>query len=105
MQVSIEQSSWSGPLPAPSDMAMYGEIVANGAERIFAAWEEESRHRRELEKQELRWAVFEAILGKTYAIIFVLAALSLAPMRSVRVRNGWRRFLEPASSDRSYGRS
>ncbi|MCM0752003.1 hypothetical protein DEA98_14120 [Brucella pseudogrignonensis] len=51
MKVSVEQSSWSGPLPAPSDMMKYDQIVSNGAERIFTAWEEESKHRRELERK------------------------------------------------------
>jgi len=58
-------------------MAKYDQIVTNGAERIFSAWEDESRHRRELEKKELRWSIFEGIYGKTLAMIFVLAVLAL----------------------------
>lgn len=77
MQVRVEQSSWSGPLPEPSDMLKYDQIVSNGAERIFKAWEEESKHRRELEKKELRWTIFEGIYGKSLAIIFVLSVLAL----------------------------
>ncbi|NNV20567.1 DUF2335 domain-containing protein [Ochrobactrum pseudogrignonense] len=77
MKVSVEQSSWSGPLPAPSDMMKYDQIVSNGAERIFTAWEEESKHRRELEKKELRWTIFESIYGKSLAIIFVLSVLAV----------------------------
>lgn len=77
--VSIEQtSSWSGPLPSPIHLEQYSAIVENGAERIFKAWEEESKHRRDLEKKELSWVIFESILGKIFALLFVIMALSLA---------------------------
>jgi uncharacterized membrane protein len=71
-------STWSGPLPPPSVLADFDEIVENGAERIMAAWESETAHRRELEKSDLRFSAMDSILGKVFALIFVLSALGVS---------------------------
>ena len=37
--------SWSGPLPDPSTLLAFDEVVRSGAERIFAQFELEAAHR------------------------------------------------------------
>jgi uncharacterized membrane protein len=73
--VQVNHASWTGPLPPPAALQQFDSIVSNGAERIVSAWEQESEHRRALERRELNWAIVEAILSKVFAFIFVLAAL------------------------------
>lgn len=41
---------WSGPLPAPADLAAFDEIIPNGAERILAMAESQSQHRQDMER-------------------------------------------------------
>lgn len=74
----VEAHQWAGPLPPPSILDGFNHVAENGAERIFKQWEEESAHRREMEKRDFKWAVAEGFFGKTLAFIFVLAALALA---------------------------
>jgi uncharacterized membrane protein len=71
-------TAWSGPLPPPSVLADFDTVVENGAERIMAAWESETAHRRELEMRELKFLAFDSTLGKIFALIFVLSALAAA---------------------------
>lgn len=71
----IVQQAWAGPLPPPQILRDFDQIVENGAERIMAAWENETAHRRAMEKRELKLIAYEAIFGKFCALIFVLAAL------------------------------
>lgn len=47
----MEQSSYSGPLPKPSDFAAYKETLPSAPERIMTMAEEEQTHRHTLEKQ------------------------------------------------------
>jgi uncharacterized membrane protein len=71
-------SAWSGPLPPPSVLADFDSVVENGAERIMAAWESETAHRRDLERSSLKFSAFDSIFGKVSALIFVLTALGVA---------------------------
>lgn len=43
-------SSFRGPLPPPSVLSEYNQVVDNGAERIMKMAENQSTHRIELEK-------------------------------------------------------
>lgn len=75
--VAVAQATWSGPLPPPSALAQYNDVVPNGAERIFAAWEEESLHRRKLESRDLTLDGVEIVLGRLGALVFVVTALAV----------------------------
>ena len=48
--IAIVGQTFSGPLPPPDALKRYSDIIPNGAERIMAMAEEQSKHRRELEK-------------------------------------------------------
>jgi len=48
---AIVAARFSGPLPPPDILRAYGEVVDNGAERIFGMWEGETRHRQGLENR------------------------------------------------------
>lgn len=68
---------WSGPLPPPQALAAFNDVVPNGAERIMAAWESETAHRHKVESREQLTFAIDTILGKVFALIFVLAALAV----------------------------
>ena len=75
----MEQSSYSGPLPKPSDFAAYKETLPSAPERIMTMAEEEQTHRHTLEKQIV--ATFlgvqghDTLAGAIIAITAVLASI------------------------------
>lgn len=78
----ISASSFSGPLPSPSILGDYNEILTNGAERIMKMAENQSSHRIDLEKhaiiEELRQSKNGQIFGFILAILGMLIAFVLA---------------------------
>lgn len=74
----MQAHSWQGPLPQPSDLAQFDAIVPGLANRIVTAWEEESEHRRAIERQEQRSYYRDALISKIFAFVFVIAALALS---------------------------
>jgi uncharacterized membrane protein len=50
--VSAQVSGYSGPLPPPEELKGYEEVLPGAAERIVAAFEKESNHRREIERAQ-----------------------------------------------------
>lgn len=69
---------WAGPLPPPAALADFDRVAPGTSERIIAAWEDESAHRRKMEGRDLTWTIVDQIIGKVFAFVFVLAALILA---------------------------
>lgn len=81
--LSIETSSaFRGPLPPPSVLADYNDIINDGAERIMKMAENQSGHRIELEKhaikEELKQSRNGQIFGFILAIFGIIAAFVLA---------------------------
>jgi Predicted membrane protein len=75
-EVSVQSAMWAAPLPPPNVLQDYDHIVEHGAERIVRAWEIEGQHRREQENRDQRWFWLNAIIGKIFALVFVLSALA-----------------------------
>ena len=48
----VVHSSWSGPLPPPSVLQGYDNIVQGGAERLFTLVEKQQKHAEEFENRE-----------------------------------------------------
>jgi uncharacterized membrane protein len=71
----MELNQYSGPLPPPSALERYSEIIPNGAERIMVMAEEQSKHRRELEKMSLRTDSRNSLLGIIAA--FLLGTITI----------------------------
>ena len=65
-----------GPLPAPKVLNGYNEIIPNGAERIMASFESQSKHRQDIEKKVVNGQVNQSLLGQilgfAIAIFFLL---------------------------------
>jgi uncharacterized membrane protein len=50
MQLLQRLEQYSGPIPPPELLRQYDQIIDNGAERIFSAFELQTRHRQSLER-------------------------------------------------------
>jgi uncharacterized membrane protein len=73
---TVTQSvSFSGPLPHPSLLAKYNEVVPNGAERIIAMAESQSLHRQAIEARVVNSNTKSQERGGLYAFILCLVAL------------------------------
>jgi len=83
-QTEIKRSTWAGPLPPPAIIADYDAIVANGAERIFTAFEAEGNHRREMEKKTLNLQGRDLIVGKGLALVFLILAFGLVALAIIK---------------------
>ncbi|TNW23707.1 DUF2335 domain-containing protein [Xylella fastidiosa subsp. pauca] len=56
--MSLTHSSWSGPLPAPDQLAHFDAVVPGAAERIIKMAEQEGEHSR-----EVRMLTVKAVIG------------------------------------------
>ncbi len=74
MVIHTEMAQMSGPLPPPSIMKAYNELVEKGAERIFTNFENQSHHR---QKIEVRGQIFSFVLG----IVILMVAGYLAYLK------------------------
>ncbi len=72
------QTQWEGPLPPPVLLGAYGDVVENGAERVFRQFEKEADHRRSVEQATHDAVVRDIFIGKIFAIVFALSALLFA---------------------------
>ncbi len=76
-QVAVEhyQASFhSGPLPAPADLAAYGEISPELVARIVAASEDERAHRHRMDAHQSRRESMGLAAGFAVAVLFLIVS-------------------------------
>jgi uncharacterized membrane protein len=66
---------FSGPIPPPSYLARYNEVVPQGADRILAMAERQSKHRELLEAQVVAGNLSSQKRGSVFAFIIALVAI------------------------------
>lgn len=71
-------AKWQGPLPHPNDLARFNAVIPNGADRIVTRWEEQGRHRQELETFVIHHDSARADRGQTYAFVIGIFGLLVA---------------------------
>ncbi|MCP4553187.1 MAG: DUF2335 domain-containing protein [Bacteroidetes bacterium] len=71
------QEHHQGPLPSPSTLNGYNNVVKNGAERIMKVFESQSSHRMNLEKKVVYRQTFQSLLGQILGFVIVVACLGL----------------------------
>ena len=69
--------SWSGPFLPPNVMKEYDHVVPDGAARLFKIFEDETKHRREMESSSLRYQGRDLIFGKLMALVFAFGVLGV----------------------------
>jgi len=77
---SVLATHVSGPIPSPGILRDYEEVLTGSAERIISAWEEENRHRRELDSKILEQDAVSSemhygVLRRGQIFAFILAIL------------------------------
>jgi uncharacterized membrane protein len=79
-QTSVQ--SFSGPLPPPEILRKFDEIIPGAAERILKMAEEQSAHRKELEKRVIESDISRSkwgqILGFAIAIVGLIVSALVA---------------------------
>jgi uncharacterized membrane protein len=65
-------SSFSGPLPPPSVLREYNNVLEHGAERIMKMAEKQSSHRIELEKHAIKEELKQSRNGQIFGFILAI---------------------------------
>jgi uncharacterized membrane protein len=71
-------SYFQGPLPPPSLLRQYNDIVPNGAERIFKRFESQGEHRQFLERTAVTTQLRQSGRGQWFGLIIALFGLALS---------------------------
>lgn len=69
------QSEFSGPIPPPSIIKGYEEIMPGTAERIIVMAENQAKHRQEMEKIMVNAEARDSLLGVVFAFILGVGCL------------------------------
>lgn len=76
--VSVVRQDFTGPLPHPSILAGYDQVVPGSAERILVMAEKQLEHRIETESFLVKEQMNRLGRGQHYALIICLSALIVA---------------------------
>lgn len=80
--------TWNAPFLPPDIMKRYDEVVPNGAARLFQIFEDETKHRREMDSRTLGFQGRDLLIGKIFALLFVLAVLGVT-MFAIQNNSPW----------------
>jgi|ERR1035437_4542965 uncharacterized membrane protein len=75
IQARFQGEYFSGPIPPPNLLARYNDVVSDGAERILAMAERQSKHRESLEAQVVAGNLRSQNRGNLYAFILALVTI------------------------------
>ncbi|MCE0496626.1 MAG: DUF2335 domain-containing protein [Methylacidiphilales bacterium] len=79
IEISASQSiSYSGPLPHPSLLAKYNDVIPNGAERMMVMAEKQSDHRLKIETMVVNNQQRQSTVGQYFALVITIAGLALS---------------------------
>lgn len=68
---------FSGPIPPPDLLRQYDELIEHGAERIFGAFEKQTRHRQTIEAAVIHGNEARSFRGQWMAYSLALIILTL----------------------------
>lgn len=66
-----------GPLPDPEDLARYGQIIPDGADRIMRMAEDQSKHRIAIEATVINSQQTQSQRGQTYGLIIGIFGITV----------------------------
>ena len=82
----------TGPLPHPAILEEYNRIHPGAADRIIEMAEQESQHRRRLEKQALEAEIIEIRIGQIFAFLIGVVTIlsgSYTAMQGAQIAGGF----------------
>lgn len=74
----ITHQQFSGPIPPPTILSDYNNIVPGAAERILRMAEDDASHQRNIERLAITSTKNEVRIGQFFGLIVSLAVLALA---------------------------
>lgn len=86
---SFEAEYFSGPVPPPSLLARYNDVVPNGAERILAMAERQSAHRESIEAQVIAGNISIQKQGNLRAFIISMTVILGGIYVMATGKSGW----------------
>ncbi len=78
-----QMQAFSGPLPHPDILKRFDEVVPGAAERILAMAEEQSEHRRELEKKVIDSDIARSKWGQILGFCIAIAGLVVSAVVAI----------------------
>jgi len=75
--------SFSGPLPSPDILRQFNDVVPGAAERIIKMAEEQSAHRKELEKSVINSDITRSKWGQILGFIIAISGLAVSAIVGV----------------------
>lgn len=89
-QVTRVNVSWQGPLPPPSTLAKFEELLPGATERIVAMAERQQEHDHFIEKENAKTVAFEGqYFNKVRRDAFILSLGGLAITGTVLIKLLW----------------
>lgn len=85
-RISIERHEFSmrsSPLPDPSELATYNQIIPNGAERILKMAEDQSAHRIFIETTVVKSQQTQGFCGQLFGLLIGLTGIGCATFAAV----------------------
>src|SRR3989344_8200747 len=77
-QTQTQTQMFSGPLPPPEALKKFDEVVPGAAERIIKMAEEQSAHRKELEKKVIDSDIARSKWGQVLGFVIAIAGLAVS---------------------------
>lgn len=74
-QEMMVQEVFSGPLPHPSILEKYEQVVPGAAERIFKSFENQTEHRHKIEKSVIKTQNRLSIVGLVFGFIIAMTTI------------------------------
>jgi uncharacterized membrane protein len=65
------------PIPPPSEFREYNELIPDGANRIMAQWEAETKHRHKLQSRAQLFILVEQLTARFVALLFAGGCLAV----------------------------
>lgn len=74
----VVQSEFSGPIPPPSIIKGYEEVLPGSADRIIKMAENQSSHRQAMESKMVKTEARDSLLGEIFAFILGMSCIIAA---------------------------
>ncbi|MCX5899296.1 MAG: DUF2335 domain-containing protein, partial [Proteobacteria bacterium] len=79
----------SAPLPTPQELEHYNQIIPNAAERIFSVFENQNKHRQELELRVIKNDCRNSLFGMIFGFIIGMTGMIGGIYLTVLNHGGW----------------
>ncbi len=85
--IAQQVSTFSGPIPPPSILQQYNQVIPGAAERILKMAEAQSEHRRRLEERVIFSDVRNSKLGLVFGFIITITAIIVGAFLILKTNN------------------